>query len=65
MVDKEQCFNDVLTQLGIYFVESLQNPTTGRKGDVKDINDDDIGNEMNKQVPFEDLSPIKVTFNYD
>jgi len=23
MVDKEQCFSDVLAQLGIYFVESL------------------------------------------
>ncbi len=43
----------------------LQSPTIGREGDVEDVDDDDIGKEMNKQVPFEDLNPIKVRLNYN
>ncbi len=34
-----------------------------REDDAEDVDDDDIGDEMNKQVPFEDLSPIKVRLN--
>jgi len=36
-----------------------------REDDGEDVDDDDIGDEMNKQVPFEDLSPIKVRLNYN
>jgi hypothetical protein len=59
MVDKEQRSNDVLTCLDICFVELSESPPIGREDDVKDVDDDDIGEEMNKQVPFKDLSPIK------
>jgi hypothetical protein len=33
--------------------------------DVEDLNDDDIGTKMNKQVTFEDLSPLKAKLNYN
>jgi len=46
-------------------VEPLQSPTTRRQGDVKDVDDDDIGKKMNKQVPFKDFSPIKARLNYN
>jgi hypothetical protein len=40
--------------------------TTATKEDnVKDFNDDNIGMEMNKQVPFEYLSPTSARLNYD
>jgi hypothetical protein len=40
--------------------------TTATKEDnVKDFNDDDIGMEMNKQVPLEDLNPTSARLNYD
>lgn len=65
MVNKEQCFNDVLTWPNICFVEPLQSPTTRRQGDVKDVNDDNISKKMNKQVPFENFSPVKARLNYD
>jgi hypothetical protein len=43
-------------------VELLQSPIIRRGGDVED---EDIGKEMNKQVPFEDLSLVKTRLNYD
>jgi hypothetical protein len=39
--------------------------TTGREDVVEDVNDDDIGMKMNKQVPLEDLNPTKARLNYD
>ncbi len=36
------------------FPKLLQMATAIREDDVEDFNDDDIGIEMNKQVPFED-----------
>jgi hypothetical protein len=33
--------------------------------DVKDLNDDDIGMEMSKQVLFKDLNPLKARLNYN
>jgi hypothetical protein len=36
-----------------------------KEDDVEDVNDEDIGTEMNKQVPLEDLSPTKARLNYD
>jgi hypothetical protein len=32
---------------------------------VKDVNDDDIGMGMNKQVPIENLSLTKARLNYN
>ncbi len=64
MVDEEQCSNKVLTWPNICFMESSQTPIIGREDDVEDVDDDDIGEEMNKQVPFEDLSPAKAILNY-
>jgi hypothetical protein len=65
MVDKEQCSNDILTCPNIYSMELSESPLVGREDDVEDDDDDDINEEMNKQVPFKDLSPIKVRLNYD
>ncbi len=39
--------------------------TITMEDDVKDFNDDDVDTTMNKQVPIEDLSPIKARLNYD
>jgi len=36
-------------------------PTIAREDDVKDLND----TNMNKKIPFKDLSPLKVKLNYD
>ncbi len=36
-----------------------------KEDDVEDVNDEDIGTEMNKQVPLEDLNPTKARLNYD
>ncbi len=44
-------------------MELLQSPTTRKEGDVEDIDDDDIGKKMNKQIPLKDLSPIKASLN--
>jgi hypothetical protein len=30
-----------------------------------DVNDDNLGENMNKQVPLEELSPIKAKLNYN
>ncbi len=49
MVDEEQCSNEVLTWPDICFMESSQTPITVREDDVKDVDDDDIGEEMNKK----------------
>jgi hypothetical protein len=36
-----------------------------KEDDIEDLNDDNIGTKMNKQVPLEDLSPFKARLNYD
>jgi hypothetical protein len=36
-----------------------------REDNVEDVNDDDIGKGMNKQVPIENMSPIKAKLNYN
>jgi hypothetical protein len=36
-----------------------------RENNVEDLNDDDIGIEMNEQLPFKNLSPLKMRLNYD
>jgi hypothetical protein len=41
---------------------TVADPTIGREDDV---NDDNLGENMNKQVPLEDLSPIKTKLNYN
>jgi hypothetical protein len=46
-------------------VEPSQTPIVGKEDDVEDVDDDDIGTEMNKQVPLEDLNPPKAMLNYD
>jgi len=65
MVDKEQHSNDVLTRHEICFMESLQTSTVGMEDDVEDIDDDNISEEMNKQVPLENLIPAKARLNYN
>jgi hypothetical protein len=39
--------------------------TVGGEDDVEDVNDEDIGTEMNRQVPLKELSPPKARINYD
>ncbi len=65
MVDEEQCSNDVLACPNICSMELSESPPTGREDDVEDVDDDDISEEMNKQVPFKDLSPTKARLNND
>jgi hypothetical protein len=36
-----------------------------KEDDVEDVNDDNIGTEMNKQVPPKDLSLTKVRLSYN
>jgi hypothetical protein len=36
-----------------------------REDNVEDFNDDNISMEMNKQVVFKELSPIKANLNYN
>ncbi len=65
MVDKEQHSNDISTHLDICFVEPLQTPIAGNEDDVNNVNDDNIGEEMNKQIPLENLYLAKVRLNYN
>ncbi len=65
MVDDKQCSSDVLTQPNIYFAEPLQIAITRREDNVEDVNDGDIGIEINKQVPFKDLNPPKARLNHN
>ncbi|CAM6007959.1 unnamed protein product [Sphagnum balticum] len=53
MVDKKQCSNEVSARPDICFMGLLQIAIAGREDDVEDVDDDDIGEEMNKQVPRE------------
>ncbi len=46
-------------------MELLQTATARKEDDVEDVDDDDIGEEMNKQVPLKDLNPTKTRLNYE
>lgn len=65
VIDDEQPSNDILTWLDISFTKLSQMTTATKEDNVKDFNDDDIGMEMNKQVPLEDLNPTSARLNYD
>ncbi len=65
MVDNVERSSDVLAQRDIFCAEPSQIATVGREDDVDDVDDGDIGTEMNKQVLLEDLSPTKTRLNYD
>jgi hypothetical protein len=41
---------------------TVVNPFVRRENDV---NDDNLGENMNKQVPLEELSPFKAKLNYN
>jgi hypothetical protein len=56
---------DISTRHDIYFTKFSQTAIVVKEDNVKDVNDDDIGMEMNRQVPLEDLSPPKARLNYN
>jgi len=60
MTDNEHPSNDISTQFDVSFAKLLQMPTVAREDDVMDLND----TNMNKKIPFKDLSPLKVRLNY-
>ncbi len=64
MIDDEHLSSDILATLDISFVEPSQTTTTTKEDDVEDFNDDNIDTKMNKQVPFEYLSPLLARLNY-
>jgi hypothetical protein len=65
IVDNEQSFNDVSAKPNIYSAKLSQMAATRRGDVVEDVDDDDIGMEMNKQVPLKDLNPTKTRLNYN
>lgn len=65
MKNNEHPSNDISTQLEISFAEPSQMTIVARENNVEDLNDDDIGIEMNEQLPFKNLSPLKMRLNYD
>ncbi len=54
MINDEHPSSDISSRLDIFSMKLLQMATITREDNVEDLNDDDIGIEMNKQVPFED-----------
>jgi hypothetical protein len=36
-----------------------------KEDSIKDVDDDNIGMKINKQVPLKDLNPTKARFNYN
>jgi hypothetical protein len=46
-------------------MELSQTTAIVKEEDVKDVNDDDSGTEMNRQVLLKDLSPPKATLYYN
>ncbi len=46
-------------------MEPSQIATAIKEDNVEDVNDDNIGMEMNKQVLLEELSPPRARLNYD
>ncbi len=46
-------------------MEPSQIPIGGKEDDVEDVNNDDVGEEMDKQVFLKDLNLVKFKLNYD
>ncbi len=65
MIDEKECSSDVSKWLDICFVEPSQIPIGGKEDDVEDVNNDDVGEEMDKQVFLKDLNLVKFKLNYD
>ncbi len=65
MTNDEHPFSGILARLDISSMEPLQMAIDVWEDDVKDLNDDDIGMEMSKQVLFKDLNPLKARLNYN
>jgi hypothetical protein len=65
MINNEIPSNDISTQPNIFSTKPLQTTTIVREDDVKDVNYDNIGRKMNKQIPLEDLSSPKAKLNYN
>jgi len=65
MIGNKMPLNDILAQPNIYYVEPSQMTTTAKEDNIKDVNDDDIGMEMNIQILLEKLSPPRTRLNYD
>lgn len=65
MTNDEQPSSDISTQPNICYVEPSQTTTVAREDDVKDVNDDNIGMEMNKQILLKDLNPTKARLKYN
>ncbi len=65
MIDNEIPSNNILARPNMCSMEPLQIAIAAREDDVKDINDNDIGTKMNKQVPLEELSPPRARLNYN
>ncbi len=62
MVDEKKHSNDVSICPNFCFAEPSQIPPVGQEDDV---DDDNLGEKMNKQVPLEGLNPTKTKLNYD
>ncbi len=65
MINNEQPSSDILAWLDICSMKLSQTAIVTREDNVEDVNDDDIGKGMNKQVPIENMSPIKAKLNYN
>jgi hypothetical protein len=65
MIGNKMPLNDILARPNIYYVEPSQMTTTAKEDNIKDVNDDDIGMEMNIQILLEKLSPPRTRLNYD
>ncbi len=57
--------SDIVTRPNICFAKPLQTTIVVKEGDVKDVNDDDINIEINKQVFLKELSPPRAILNYN
>jgi hypothetical protein len=65
MIGNKMPLNDILARPDIYYVEPSQMTTTAKEDNVKNVNDDDIGMETNRQILLEELSPPRARLNYD
>jgi hypothetical protein len=63
MTNYEIPFSDISTWPNIYSMAPSQMAIVAREDDVEDVNDDDIGMKMNRQVPLEELSPSIIRLN--
>jgi hypothetical protein len=65
MTNNEMPSSDISTRPDICSMEPSQIATAIKEDNVEDVNDDNIGMEMNKQVLLEELSPPRARLNYD